>query len=1362
MRPQAQARAKRAGQPLGTHVNHVAGQKDKENFLLHVVDSRRNEKWLVDGGALLSIIPPSTHHLKAGPVADELRAANGTKIQCYGTDNRTLCIDGKDFPFEFTVAAVNQRILGADFLAHNYLAPNHRDAKLLNLKDFSTIKAQHAVGAMSTPVNFVTHANDPCYKLLDSYPELLTPTFSVKEPAHGVKHHIPTTGRPVQSKARRLDQEKLAVAKAELDKLVELGVCYRGRSEWSSPLMVTTKPCGGWRVCGDYRRLNSMTTDDTYPVRQLTDFTSELHGKKFFSKIDLLKGYHQIPVAEEDIGKTAVITPFGLFIFPCTPFGLKNAGQDFQRLMDEILGDVPRVFVYIDDILVASESLEQHLQDLDLVFKTLSANGMVVQRPKCILGQSSLEFLGYQVDSTGISPLKDRVAAIEQTKRPTSIKELQRFLGMVGYYRRFIPNAASHLYHLFDALKGKPKTLVWSPKCQASFEAIKEALAAATLLHHPRPGAALALTTDASNQAIGGVLEQRGPNGWEPLAFWSAKLEENQKQWPPYDRELLAAFRGTRHFRSWIEGRPFTLYTDHQSLVPSIHKKTDPQTLRQTYQLSCIAEFTTDIRYLEGKANVVADALSRPNEDTFDVHGISQGAMSSRQEKTLTTPSLDQPIFRNVQTETSFPTPLSTTSSTGSAASSSSTPVDATEDVTAANRSASTSKAEAAFTDLNCVVNAIGSLGLDWDSIATEQTLDPEFQRLRREARTGLNFKSVNIGDKSIIVDVSNGPARPYIPFSSRKKVFDCFHGLGHPGVERTRQAISEKVVWPSMRADVSKWARECISCQRSKVTRHTVPPIGEFEVPNKRFDHVNIDIVTLPVSNGFRYLLTMVDRFTRWPVAVPMVDATTQSVIDAFAFGWIQSFGVPHTLTSDRGPQFTSDTFQQLANIWGIKSIHTAPYHPEANGLVERFHRRLKEAINALGADEPEEWYWKLPMVMLTIRTTIKPDVGASPADLVYGEGLAVPGEALPTNPATEDQLVRQRAAALAEMRLEVARLQPVQTSAHRRPLVHLPDSLETCTHVFVRRGGVQSTLASPYMGPYKVISRNNCNFKVALPGRQHETVAIGRIKPAYQAIDDTADDRPPAPPTPSRPRAPRNPSRNPSRNRTRVDDEQPPPSLRNPPPANLRRQRSRRSHNEDPPVQPQHCPDEDVADDPLTFDFPHDDVPDWAPPDWFDADADPDRDAEAPRPHPSASPARSQRSRPHSTQRNDVDQAPLPPPPPRRRRDVRNRKSRRMGNPNWKKGGSFAGAYQRQYFMPDDAPQAEHPEPEATERPPTTPPREPESPGSRSPSGRRRPDVSALNFLVRQHLEVHDASTTPSPAHGNAHGFFPPLSGN
>ena len=600
-----------------------------KNDLLYVHDATTHQKWLIDGGAVLSIMPPTLAQRLQGHSDMQLQAANGTRIKCYGIRQMPIHLSGRKFSFPVTIADVKQPILGADFLAKFYLAPNHRDGTLIDLRDMSTLKADFETKAKPIRINHVSQATNPYYQLLDNkFPNLSNPSFRVKEADHGVFHYIPTDGPPVQARARKLDPEKLAVAKAEIDKLVELGVCERGKSDWSSPLLVTTKPCnspctceqqrpcGGWRVCGDYRRLNNLTTDDRYPVRNLQDFNADLRGKSIFSKVDLLKGYHQIPVNPDDVKKTAVITPFGLFLFPRCPFGLKNAGQDFQRLMDKILGEIPHTFVYLDDILIASSTQEEHLEDLERVFSILEENGLVVNRKKCILGESSIEFLGHLCDAHGIKPLPCKVEAIRKVKPPTTIKELQRFLGMINYYRRFIKSAAHHLYHLFEALGAKPKRLDWSPEMQSSFEAIKEALASATMLHHPDPSLPLSLTTDASDVAIGAVLEQRGPQGWEPLAFFSKKLSDSQQKWSPYDRELHGVHKAVRHFKHMVEGRTFTIYTDHQSLVPSMSKKTEAQTARQSNQLSEISEYSTDIRYIEGKSNVVADALSRPNGKT--------------------------------------------------------------------------------------------------------------------------------------------------------------------------------------------------------------------------------------------------------------------------------------------------------------------------------------------------------------------------------------------------------------------------------------------------------------------------------------------------------------------------------------------------------------------------------------------------------------------------------------------------------------------------------------------------------------------------------------------------------------------------
>lgn len=1064
--------------PGQADVNAALSGQDDEGYLLYVHDEVSRRRWLIDSDALLSIIPPTLEQKRDGPNGIKLSAANGTEIPCYGSQVIDVAFGGRVFPTTVTVADVRQPILGADFLAANHLAPDQRYGNLIDLETWEIIDAHFDKCSSPTRINYVDQLNNPYYKLLDQFPELSTPKFRPDKVKHNVKHYIPTTGHPIQAKARKLNPEKLAVAKAEIEKLVELGIAKRAKSEWTSPLVVAKKPCvtpckctatvpcGGWRVCGDFRRLNTVTTDDKYPVKSISDFNSNLAGKKIFSKIDLLKGYHQIPVNENDVKKTGLITPFGLFVFPFTPFGLKNAGQDFQRMMDELLGDLPFCFVYIDDILVASNTPEEHLEHLKQVFKILSDNGLVINRKKCELGKTSLQFLGYKVDKDGVYPMEHRVEAIRNTTRPTTVKELQRFLGMVNYYRKWIPQAAHHASPLFDALKSKPKILAWSCERQKAFEAVKKALSAKTMLSHPRPNAPLAITSDASNIAVGAVLEQLGPEGWEPLGFFSKRLQENQQEWPPFDRELKAAFEAIRHFRHMVEGQSFTLYTDHQSLVPALYKKTEPQTARQTYQLSAIAEFTTDIRYLEGKANVVADALSRPNE--------------VRDEETVI-----EPIRQKEEV-----------------------PVEKVE-------------------DLNAVIAAVDSYGIDMVKMARDQALDPDFRRMSREARTGLHFKKVDIGDANIIVDVSNGPARPYVPQTWRRRIFDIVHGLGHPGVQRTREAVAAKFVWPGMRYEVGRWARECLDCQRAKVTRHVVPNIGQFEVPNKRFSHLHADIVYMPTSNGFSYLLTVADRFTRWATAVPLRDISAESVVDALSHGWISSFGIPKAITTDRGSQFNSEVWNQLLELWGIEHHQTTAYHPEANGLVERMHRRLKEALIALVRDERENWYWKLPCALLSINTTVKPDIGASPAELVYGEGLALPGSILPSFASNDQNVPQQQQNLLANMRLEVERLQPTPTSAHRRPHVHVPEEVDTATHVFVQRGGVQPTLTSPYEGPFGVVGRTEQGMKVNVPGKGTETVALARIKPAFVSTqqDETGDDpqnrddeAPPSPPPPRR----------------------------------------------------------------------------------------------------------------------------------------------------------------------------------------------------------------------------------------------------
>ena len=556
--------------------------------------------YLVDCGSAVSVLPPTSEE-RQNPNSTEynLYSANGQRICTYGRRLVTFKLFGHACSHDMIIADVVRPILGMDFFQDGdgkrcLIDPLKRC--LIDRITGQEFKVNSCVSSMFSlsPCNehryraadngnpaMSMHNGDEEYdKLWKDFPEITEVSLN-KVVTMTTPLHIVTEGPPIFTPCRKLHGDKKTQVEEQLlqwerDKVVE-----RCESSWASPIHAVMKSDGSWRVCGDFRRINTVTQLDRYPLPTLSSFNERLVGCTVFSKVDLKQAFQQVCVEESSQEKTAIITTLGLFKFLRMPFGLKNAAQCFQRNVHQLLNDLPfATFIYMDDLIVGSVDKEQHLLDLRCLSQRLKDTGLLLNRKKCELGRASLTFLGHVVNAHGISIPPERVEAITRFPVPKTPKELD-----------------------FET--------AWLPEHDVAFSNIKDAMASATLLIHPSPTAQTEIWCDASNIAVGAVLVQLQQGIWRPLSFWSKLLNKAQCGYSATDRELLAVSYAVDKFRSYLEGQPVVVCTDHKALVGSLTKKADTALPIPRRHLLKIAQFVNKLHYLEGERNGVADALSR-------------------------------------------------------------------------------------------------------------------------------------------------------------------------------------------------------------------------------------------------------------------------------------------------------------------------------------------------------------------------------------------------------------------------------------------------------------------------------------------------------------------------------------------------------------------------------------------------------------------------------------------------------------------------------------------------------------------------------------------------------------------------------
>ena len=1080
-----------------------------------IFDSITKKFMLFDTGAMTCCLPK-----EKGDKIDKnciLRTADGNPMPTYGNKELKIRLGRKEYSISAKVTDVKQPIIGMDLIAKYklgfdwegddlYVTDKKASSKqklsfvtivpnsLPTVKEVQSLLESKQILFEMTCVqkleqnqsaNFNTSEADlekllkivpePYRKLVKKY-DILKPNFQVK-PKHNIVHRIETgSSSPATCKVRPIPADKMPEVKALLDEMEKSGVIEKvganSNTNWSSALHVVREKGKKPRVCVDYRILNSKIVNDSYPLPLIRNIAQKLHGAKYFSKIDLKKAYWNIPLFEGHKHKSTVITPFGAYFFNRLPFGIASAPNSFQKALESIFRDIPGLFIYMDDLLLYSNTVEEHEEIVQKVLEKLHQNGMAISLDKCVWQQGKVEYLGYVIDQNGLRPMPKKLDAISKIPVPTKQKDLLAFLGAANFYRRNLgklkrenkmKNTAELIQCLYeiatqqDLNTSKKFVQQWNSnsKYDQAFKDAKELIKNSANLIHLNPNQPLALFVDASALCIGGTLRQMTPSGWQAIGFYSKSLNSSQQNYSTFRKELFALYMSLRHFLPEVLGRKLTCFSDHRAICDAFKrpelKQNDQVAARQMLEIS---QFTTDIQHISGVKNVTADFLSRTkpqptpeitNEDVYQSFRpfINDTAETNVDVNFLTdNTNQNNAEVVNKKSRETYPVTAKIQTTIGEGT------IQLVEELT-----------ETVQFDIE-----------DIKAIATNQESCQETIAAKKGQHQKLaSFASVKISGHDIYCEISGRKPRPLIPAIMRPNIIQTLHSIGHPSAKETLNRISSQYYWNKMQKSVNEYCVTCHQCLSVKPSKQQKPHIGEFEVPESRFTHLVVDIIELPkAKDGNKYAFTVICRTTRYFCCYPMKQATTENCLNGL-LDFIGHFGIPLFISSDSGTQFISNLWKKLESTLGIELKRGPLYRPQAVGMVERSHQTFKNALKAQILDfankNQNNWPQLINWALLSMRASYRSDLKASPSELAHGLKPALPGSLIMDPTPGEDLKTL-----LDKIKAKTDR-PATQTKLNvPNPQVLEPDS--DVTHAYTLQHN-KTGLDPSYKGPFEIVKR-------------------------------------------------------------------------------------------------------------------------------------------------------------------------------------------------------------------------------------------------------------------------------------------------